>query len=155
MKSRIQDRPAALMKDEAGGRKCRPVGNKKPALEAPVFIHSRAAGALSVRLHRENLTAPVHAGLQVDMVRAAKLAGILVLDVGRGLKGVGGATHAAPRGRRFSFRNGHFRLQSKAERPLETGKRSNFNLDKVAPHTSYLSKYPALKRLIYGFRQDP
>jgi hypothetical protein len=55
----------------------------------------------------------------------------------------------------FLFGTAIFRLQSKAERPLETGKRSNFNLDKVAPHTSYLSKYPALKRLIYGFRQDP
>src|SRR5215218_4868459 len=57
--------------------------------------------------HLEDLAAAVHAGLEVDVVRAAKLARILVLDIGRGLERVGRAAHAAARRRGLSFRNGH------------------------------------------------
>src|SRR5829696_7233149 len=57
--------------------------------------------------HLEDLAAAVHAGLEVDVVRAAKLARILVLDIGRGLQRVGRAAHAAARRRGLSFRNGH------------------------------------------------
>src|SRR3954447_342969 len=72
--------------------------------------------------HLEDLAAAVHAGLEVDMVRAAKLARILVLDIGRGLERVGRAAHAAARRRGLSFRNGHgsspvVRRPSKAKRP--------------------------------------
>src|SRR4029077_17568183 len=55
----------------------------------------------------ENLPALVHAGLQVEVMRAAKLAGILVLGIGRLLKRVRRAAHATPRGRCFSTGNGH------------------------------------------------
>src|SRR5215204_2921454 len=58
-------------------------------------------------LHLEDLAAAVHAGLEVDMVRAAKLARILVLDIGRGFERVGRAAHAAARRRGLSSRNGH------------------------------------------------
>src|SRR5438477_12595407 len=40
-------------------------------------------------------------------MRAAQFTRILVLDIGRFLKGVGGPAHAAARRRGFSFRNGH------------------------------------------------
>src|SRR5262249_38921844 len=66
---------------------------------------ARAASGLLLGL--EHLAAAVHAGLEIDMVRPAQLARILVLDVGRLRQGVGGAAHAAPRRRCFSFRDGH------------------------------------------------
>src|SRR6476620_3993606 len=96
-------------------------GIKKPAPGAPVRIVAWS-DRLGFGLHLENLTATVHAGLQVNVVRTAQLAGILVLDVGRGLQGIGGATHAAPRRRRFSLWNGHNSSPVKiAERPLNRG----------------------------------
>src|SRR5215204_2373996 len=57
--------------------------------------------------HLEDLATAVHAGLEVDVVRSAKLARILVLDIGRGFERVGRAAHAAARRRGLSFRNGH------------------------------------------------
>src|SRR6266545_4401992 len=57
----------------------------------------------------EHLPALVHAGLQVDVVGTAQFAGILVLDVGRPLQGVGGPAHPAPRRRCFSLGDGHCR----------------------------------------------
>ena len=44
----------------------------------------------------EHLPAAIHAGFQVDVVRTAQFAGILVLDIGRGLQRVGRTAHAAP-----------------------------------------------------------
>src|ERR1700730_2314798 len=58
-------------------------------------------------LDLEHLAATIHAGLQVDVVRTAQFARILVLDIGWLLEGVGGPAHAAARGRGFSFRNAH------------------------------------------------
>src|SRR4051812_4596694 len=63
----------------------------------------------------ENLPALVHAGLQVDVVRTAQLARVLVLDVGRTLQRVGRTAHAAARRRGFSFRDSHFSLQASSE----------------------------------------
>src|SRR4051812_47742201 len=77
------------------------------------LANRRAAtgGATSVRsgvlLDLENLAALVHAGLQVEVVRTAQFAGILVFGVGRLLERVGGTAHATPRRRCFSSRNGH------------------------------------------------
>src|SRR5262249_25654937 len=48
------------------------------------------------------------------MMWPAQFAGVLVLDVGRLLQGVVGATHAALRRRGFSFWNSHSVLGSKA-----------------------------------------
>src|SRR6266436_5928441 len=56
---------------------------------------------LDFGLFLENLPSPIHAGLEVDVMRAAQLSGILVFDVGRLLEGVGGPAHAAPGRRRF------------------------------------------------------
>src|SRR4051812_49070046 len=78
---------------------------KKPAQAPALIAYVRLASGLLLCL--EDLPAAVHAGLEVDVVRAAEFAGVLVLDVRRGLDGVGGAPHAAPRGRGLSFRNGH------------------------------------------------
>src|SRR5439155_19163894 len=47
----------------------------------------------------QNLPALVHAGLQVEVVRTAEFAGILVLGIGRLLQSVRRAAHATPRGR--------------------------------------------------------
>jgi len=58
-------------------------------------------------LDLEHLPATIHAGLQVDVVRTAEFARVLVLDIGGLLQGVGGPAHAAARRRGFSFRNGH------------------------------------------------
>src|SRR5690606_34517532 len=61
----------------------------------PAFRYMRrSAGKASAFLRLQHLTAAIHAGLQVDVVRAAKLAGVLVLDIGRGLQRVGGTAHA-------------------------------------------------------------
>ena len=67
----------------------------------------RLPSCLALRICRP----PIHAagGLEVDMVRAAQFARILVLDIGRLLQRIGRAAHAATRRRRFSFRNGHGR----------------------------------------------
>src|SRR5436305_9376935 len=56
----------------------------------------------------QNLAALVHAGLEVEMMRTAQFAGILVLGIGRLLQRVRRAAHATPRGRCFSSGNGHF-----------------------------------------------
>src|SRR5689334_9279088 len=64
-------------------------------------------GGLSLGLDLEDLTAAVHAGLQVDVVRTAQFARVLVLDIGGTLERVGRAAHATARGRGFSLRNGH------------------------------------------------
>jgi hypothetical protein len=45
-------------------------------------------GALRLGLYFQHLAALVHAGLQIDVVRTAQLAGILVLDIGRALERV-------------------------------------------------------------------
>ena len=64
------------------------------------------------------------------MVRTSQFARILVLDVGRRLESVGGATHAAARGRRFASGDGHWcdsdgaRAFSSAAR--ENGKRGSY-----------------------------
>src|SRR5437667_9304525 len=58
-------------------------------------------------LRFEDLPAPVHAGLEIDVMGSAQLARILVLDIGRPRERIGGAAHPAPRRRCFAFRNGH------------------------------------------------
>src|SRR4249919_3098887 len=63
--------------------------------------------ALCLGLGLQDLTALIHSGLQVDVVRTAQFAGILVLDIGRPLERVGGAAHAATRRRGFSFWHSH------------------------------------------------
>src|SRR6266404_2804982 len=55
----------------------------------------------------ENLPALIHAGLQIEVMRTAQFAGILVLGIGRLLQCVRRAAHATPRGRCFSPGNGH------------------------------------------------
>src|SRR3712207_8517011 len=51
----------------------------------------------------DDLAALVHAGLQVDVVGPAQLAGVLVLHVAVGLQRVVRAAHVAPRGRGLSL----------------------------------------------------
>src|ERR1044071_433831 len=55
----------------------------------------------------EDRAALVHAGLQVDVVRPAQLAAVLVLDIGRRLQRIGGTAHTAPGRVGFSLRHGH------------------------------------------------
>src|SRR5882757_4761323 len=61
----------------------------------------------------QDLTALVHAALEVEVVRAAEFAGILVLDVSGLLERVRRAAHATARRRGFSAGNGHFRKSSR------------------------------------------
>src|SRR5450755_622657 len=63
---------------------------------------ARASGLPPVSgflLGLQNLPALVHAGLQIEVVRAAQLAGILVLGIGRLLQRVRRTAHATARGR--------------------------------------------------------
>src|SRR5467141_1938675 len=55
----------------------------------------------------QNLPTLVHAGLQIEVVRTAQFAGILVLGIGRLLQGIRRAAHATTRRRCFSSGNGH------------------------------------------------
>src|SRR5690242_6705305 len=84
----------------------------KPSRDMRAFLRLRP-GRSGLGLHLEDLAALVHAGLQVDVVRAAQLARILVLDISGALKRVGGTAHAAARGRGFSLRNSHLELQER------------------------------------------
>src|SRR4029079_13365474 len=68
---------------------------------------------LDFRLRLENRPALVHAGLGVDVMRPAQLAGILVLDIGRTLQRIRRTAHAPPRRRRFLFWHGHGEISSK------------------------------------------
>src|SRR5712672_1338621 len=68
---------------------------------------------LGFLLGLQNLTALVHAALEVEVVRAAEFAGILVLDVSGLLERVRRAAHATARRRGFSAGNGHFRKSSR------------------------------------------
>src|SRR4051812_29808171 len=93
------------------------------------LANRRAAtgGATSVRsgvlLGLENLAALVHAGLQVEVVRTAQFARILVFGVGRLLERVGGTAHATPRWRGLSSRNGHIEVLAglSGRRPVPDG----------------------------------
>ena len=78
-----------------------------------------------VFLGRDDLAALVHAGLQVDVVRALQFAGFLVLDIAVGPQGVMRAAHVAARGGGFSLRNGHGRLSlaDRGRTAAETGAR--------------------------------
>src|SRR4051812_41111222 len=54
-----------------------------------------ARGKSGFGLDLEDLPAAIHAGFQVDVVRPAQFARILVLDIGGLLQRVGGPAHAA------------------------------------------------------------
>jgi hypothetical protein len=67
-------------------------------------------------LGRQNLAALVEAGLQVDVVGAAKFAGLLVLDPGHGLLMVARTAHAdAALGHFFAW-NSHLKLHREKAR---------------------------------------
>src|SRR4029078_13217293 len=51
--------------------------------------------------------------VEVCVVRPARLAGILVLDIGRTLQRIRRTAHAPPRRRRFLFWHGHAEISSK------------------------------------------
>jgi hypothetical protein len=70
---------------------------------------TRRSGVDSLGLRLENLAAPIHAALEVDVVRTAQFARILVFDVRGRLERVGRAAHAAARGGSFASGNGHRR----------------------------------------------
>src|SRR3954451_13560144 len=86
------------------------------AVAPSVCPHPFPTGARSLAWRRagsgfflglQDLAALVHPALQVEMVRTAQFAGILVLDIGRLLDRIRRAAHAAARRRCFSSRNGH------------------------------------------------
>ena len=84
-------------------------GRRPPALRPK-------GGSLILVFRRdlEHLAAAVHAGLQVDVVRTAQFARILVLDIGRSLQRIGRTAHVASRRRRLFLRNCHDDLQRAA-----------------------------------------
>jgi hypothetical protein len=79
---------------------------KKKTGQRPVLKRLNAR-KLSVSLHIENLTATIHAGFQVNVVRAAKLARGFVFDPGDRLHLLAGTAHADAAFGHFSAWNGH------------------------------------------------
>src|SRR5262249_10685130 len=73
----------------------------------PRRVTPQAKGRSHFGFRLENLTAAVHAGLEVDVVGTAQFARILIFHIGRLLQGVGGATHATSRRRRLFLRDSH------------------------------------------------
>src|ERR1700721_615173 len=57
----------------------------------------RGSAFLGFRLLGQHLPAAIHAGLEIDVVRPAQFAGILVFDISRTRERVGRAAPAAPR----------------------------------------------------------
>ena len=108
-------------------------------IQAEAMEHSALPDARSgFFLGLQDLPALVHAGLQVEVMRAAQFAGILVLGISRLLQRVRRAAHATPRGRCFSTGNGHveYPLGVLSEASSETGPLQRFgagaNADKAA-----------------------
>src|SRR6202042_3676555 len=82
----------------------------QPARASPTGLTGRRSDQESfsgVLLGLENLPALVHAGLQIEVMRTAQFAGILVLGIGRLLQGIRRAAHATPGRRRFPSGNSH------------------------------------------------
>src|SRR4030081_1722372 len=73
----------------------------------PACVRMANAAGSNLGLRLENLAPAIQAGLEINVVRTAQLARILVFDIGRGLEGVGGAAHAAPRRRGLLSWHGH------------------------------------------------
>ena len=85
----------------------------RPHSLAPHARPGSGVGGLGLRL--QDLAAPIHAAFQVDVVRAAQFARILIFHISRGFERVGRAAHAAARGRGFASGDGH-RGNSKRKR---------------------------------------
>jgi len=67
----------------------------------------RGDAFLSFSLLGQHLAAAIHAGLEIDVVRPAQFAGILVFDISRTLQRVRRPTHAASRRGSLFLRHGH------------------------------------------------
>src|SRR4051794_36434251 len=91
----------------SSGKPMRYIGRASPG---------RASG-LDLGLRLQHRPALVHAGLEIDVVRTAQFAGILVFDVGRALQRIRRPAHAPPRWRRFLFWHGHGEISSKTAAP--------------------------------------
>jgi hypothetical protein len=109
---------------------------KKPA-EEPAFKPS-AEKSLCAFLRRQNLATTIHAGLQVDVVRTAQFAGILVFNVGRGLQRISRTAHAALGRRGFSFRNSHFMYSNVPDKiPSQADLKSRMDIADVGNLRAY------------------
>src|SRR5271166_1952065 len=94
---------------------------KRPARWPASDGGAPGSGLVDRRFRLQNLAAAIHAAFEVDVVRTAQFARILVLDIGRRFEGVGGAAHAAARGRGFASGDGHrSRLRSRREQSRRT-----------------------------------
>ena len=82
-----------------------------------------SSGFADRRLRLQNLSAAIHAALEVDVVRTAQFARILVLDVSWRLEGVGRAAHSAARGRGFASGDGHWWDSGRAARDFVAARR--------------------------------
>src|SRR5271165_4562555 len=80
---------------------------KRPARWPASDGGAPGSGLVDRRFRLQNLAAAIHAAFEVDVVRTAQFARILVLDIGRRFEGVGGAAHAAARRRGFASGNCH------------------------------------------------
>ena len=115
-------------------RKRRSSRKIKKAGARPAFFYDAPEERLFFgRFDLQHLTAAIHAGLQIDVMRTAQLAGILVFDIGRGFDGVGGATEPALHRRGFSFRNSHLFSPARPTAQAARG-REKFGMRRITPN---------------------
>src|SRR5882757_9217850 len=96
---------------------------KRPALVGPAVRKFNTGRCASGLLGLEHLAAAIHASLEVDVMRTAQLARVLVLDIGSGGEGIGGAAEAALHQRGFALWNGHSGLRISSDRRQVGGNR--------------------------------
>src|SRR4051794_20234318 len=99
-------------------------------------------------LRRQNLTAAIHTGLQIDMVRTAQFAGVLVFNVGSSLERVSRAAHTALGRACFSLRYSHFNY-STSQANTSNGQNGGRN------DVSRFRKFCALIHASAGLDQSP
>src|SRR5690606_34776819 len=89
------------------------------------FSRARPTGTGSAVARLENLAAAIHAGLEIDVVRTAKLAAVLVFDISRRLERVRRTAEATLARRRLPLGHCHGSTPSQrlAGRGRETSRR--------------------------------
>src|SRR5215218_1086460 len=108
-----------------------------PGSEPAAAGHTRS----DFSLDREHLAATVFAALEVDVMRTAALAGLLVLDVGRRLQRIRRPAGSALHARHFFPRDGH--------RPLFCPRKSGCR--KQMPGAQPAPRRPKVAGLIAAF----
>src|SRR3954464_13879980 len=144
----MESAPGALNQLSSPRATCARLERKRPARRPA--LHPGARSALFLR--RKHLATAVLAGLQVDVVRAAKLARFLVLDVGRLVEPIMGTAEAALHARGLVTWNGHLKLRGNYDgrhdgRPFARAYSGFASIWPAAPHILQPSAARSSRRL--------